>query len=68
VDAYTAKLEALLYEALVELEYAQCCIENPAFCASGKGREIVKTGMELPRLQDLSGESWRTALRKAAHK
>lgn len=50
-----AKLRYLLYEAIVELEYVQSA-EDHSQCASAKGREIVKRGMELLEVKDLSLE------------
>ena len=52
-----AKLRYVLYEAIVELEYVQC-VENcgSGLCASTKGREIVKRGMKLLGVEDLSHE------------
>ena len=49
------ELRYLLYEAIVELEYVQCA-EDHSQCASAKGREIVKRGMELLKVKDLSAE------------
>jgi len=51
-----AKLRYLLYEAIVELEYVQCA-DDHSQCASAKGRRIVKRGMELLKVKDLSKES-----------
>jgi hypothetical protein len=48
-----AKLRYVLYEAIVELEYVQC---GSGLCASAKGREIVKRGMKLLGVEDLSHE------------
>jgi hypothetical protein len=56
-------VRALLYEAIVELEYIQC-VESPgdhSLCQTSHGREIVKRGMELLNLEDLSGETFRQA-------
>ena len=52
-----AKLRYLLYEAIVELEYVRC-VENcgSGLCASAKGREIVKRGMKLLGVEDLTQE------------
>ena len=52
-----AKLRYVLYEAIVELEYVQC-VENcgSGLFASAKGREIVKRGMKLLGVKDLSHE------------
>jgi hypothetical protein len=50
-----AKLRYLLYEAIVELEYVQCGCGSGLF-ASAKGREIVKRGMKLLGVEDLSHE------------
>lgn len=47
--------EKLLYDAIVELEYVQCA-EDHSQCASAMGREIVKRGMELLGVKDLSAE------------
>ena len=48
-----AKLRYVLYEAIVELEYVQC---GSGLFASAKGREIVKRGMKLLGVEDLSHE------------
>jgi hypothetical protein len=50
-----AKLRYLLYAAIVELEYVQVA-EDHSLCASAKGREIIKRGMELLGVKDLSRE------------
>ena len=50
-----AKLRYVLYEAIVELEYVQCGCGSGLF-ASAKGREIVKRGMKLLGVEDLSHE------------
>ena len=50
------KLRELLYRAIMELDYVQ---EAPVleFCASAKGRAIIKEGMELLGVKDLSAET-----------
>ena len=52
-----AKLRYVLYEAIVELEYVRC-VENygSGMFASAKGREIVKRGMKLLGVEDLTQE------------
>jgi len=56
-DPYTAKLEEILYAAIVELSYVQSA-ENckSGLCASAKGEEIVKLGMSVLNVPDLSLE------------
>ena len=56
-DSHKA-LRALLYEAVVELEYIQC-VENchSGLCATPKGADIVNRGMELLGVKDLSTET-----------
>lgn len=51
-----AKLRYLLYAAIVELEYVQSA-EDHSQCASAKGREIIKRGMELLGVDNLEAES-----------
>ncbi len=52
------QVKALLYEAIVELEYAQNVENcNSGLCASAKGKEIIKRGMQLLRVKDLSRET-----------
>jgi len=53
-------LKALLYEAIVELEYVQCA-EDHSLCASAKGKALVKEGMALLGLKDLSADKWEDA-------
>ncbi len=50
-----AKLRYLLYEAIVELQYVQDA-EDHSLCASSKGKQIIKQGMELLEVKDLSLE------------
>jgi len=56
-ETIIANLRYLLYEAIVELEYVQCVENCPTgLCATAKGRAIVRRGMELLQVKDLSQE------------
>lgn len=57
------ELRKLLYECIKELEYVQIvspnCAENGGggLCASSKGKELIKQGMKLLGVKDLSAET-----------
>ena len=62
--AYELQLETLLYDAICELEGVQC-VENcdSGLCATSKGKEIVRLGMAVLGVDDLSAENWEQVLR-----
>ncbi|MGC2450532.1 MAG: hypothetical protein WA477_22970 [Candidatus Sulfotelmatobacter sp.] len=64
-DEYIAKLESLLYDAIVELGYIQEYETGwpRDLIATSKGKETVERGIELLKLKDLSGDIWKRANR-----
>lgn len=63
-EEYMEQLETLLYDAICELEGVQC-VENcdSGLCATGKGKEIIRLGMAVLGVDDLSAETWSEAKR-----
>ena len=51
-----AKLRWYLYMCIQELEYVQCA-EDHSQCASSKGRGLVREGMKLLGVPDLSADT-----------
>lgn len=67
-SARTERLESLLYDCILELEYVQCSFEacGSDMCATSNGKRLIELGMELLNLTDLSGESLKLAKRRPA--